>query len=82
MVIKVYILEEIIRTLKKEREQWSGDEMALLNAYLGESQVRTPRHTLFCLLIEWAKVRGLSLSLARELVSVDQLGVTEAWRTT
>lgn len=81
MAVKVFILESIISTLKKEREQWSLDDVELLNTYLSDSQLRTPRHTLFLLLIEWAQANGLSLSLARDLVSVDQLGVAEAWRT-
>ena len=70
----------LIASLRKTNDERPLEDAVLMVQHLTDSQMKTPKHTLLCLMIEQAHASGLSLDIARSLVSIDQHGVAEVWR--
>jgi hypothetical protein len=70
----------LITSLRKTNDERTLDDVVLMAQHLTDSQMMTPKHTLLKLMIEQAHAEGLSLEIARSLVSIDLHGVAEIWR--
>jgi hypothetical protein len=70
----------LIASLRKTNDERTLEDAVLMVQHLTDSQMMTPKHTLFKLMIEQAHESGLHREIAQALVSVDQQSCADAWR--
>jgi len=71
---------EIMAILRKPTTDWTLDESVTVAVNLEPTQMMTPQHTLFVMMVQELVDQKWGLDIARTIVSIELLGNSEAWR--